>query len=63
MTQLKTRKRRVRIRSRLGRAVHDRPRNSTSSGLSAFEPGYRYEVINGVLVVSPYAGPGEAEPQ
>jgi Uma2 family endonuclease len=27
-----------------------------------FEPGYRYEVINGVLVVSPYPGPGERSP-
>jgi len=27
-----------------------------------FEPGYRYEVINGVLVLSPYPGPGERSP-
>ncbi|MGC8640846.1 MAG: Uma2 family endonuclease, partial [Isosphaeraceae bacterium] len=27
-----------------------------------FKPGYRYEIINGVLVVSPYPGPGERSP-
>jgi Uma2 family endonuclease len=27
-----------------------------------FVPGYRYEIINGVLVVSPYPGPGERSP-
>jgi Uma2 family endonuclease len=29
---------------------------------SRFVRGYRYEVINGVLVVSPYPGPGERNP-
>jgi len=29
---------------------------------SRFVPGYRYELIKGVLVVSPYPGPGERNP-
>jgi Uma2 family endonuclease len=28
----------------------------------AWERGYRYELINGVLVVAPFAGPGECDP-
>jgi Uma2 family endonuclease len=38
------------------------PEEFDATPSSRFVRGYRYEVINGVLVVSPYPGPGERSP-
>jgi len=61
VTQLTTKKRRVRFGP--GSAgLFMSPRRFDRLSPDRFEPGYRYEVINGVLIVTPPVSDSEADP-
>jgi Uma2 family endonuclease len=65
MSQVKSRRKAVARRPRIGPRSAGRlmtPEQFDALGPERFQPGYRYELINGVLVVTPPAGAGERDP-